>query len=111
MKRYEGLYILNTSSRDEGIKEMIDRITADIAAVGGKVETIQKMDKRGFARVASKKHTAGFYVNIIFTCEPAGVAQLHHRFALHEDVFRVMFTTAPPPLGEPPAAPGEGKSK
>jgi ribosomal protein S6 len=96
MKKYEGLFILNTAGREEGIKEMIDKVTAEITAAGGKVETVQKMDKRTFARVAAKKHTAGFYVNVIFTADGKAIPQLRTRFALNEDVFRVLFTVAPP---------------
>ena len=95
MKRYEGLFILNTAGREEGLKETIDKITAEITAAGAKVETVQKMDKRSFARTASTKATAGFYVNVIFECEPAVVAQLRNRFVLNEEVFRVLFTVAP----------------
>ena len=97
MKRYEGLFILNTSVREEGIKETIDRISAEITAQGGKIETVQKMDKRPFARVANKKFSAGFYVNIIFEGQPACIAQLRSRFALDAEVFRVQFTAAPKP--------------
>lgn len=103
MKRYEGLFILNTSGKEEGIKEMIDKITAEVTALGGTIETVQKMDKRAFARVASKKHTSGYYVNIIFAGAPSVVAQLRARFALSEDVFRTLFTIAPPPKAEAPA--------
>ena len=95
MKRYEGLFILNTAAREEGIKEAIDKITAEITAHGGKVETVQKMDRRPFTRVADKKHSAGFYVNIIFEADPTSLAHLHSRFVLNEEVFRVLFTVAP----------------
>lgn len=97
MKRYEGLFILNTAGREEGVKEALDKVSAEIAAVGGKVETVQKMDKKNFARVADKKYTAGFYVNVIFTGSPEAVAQLRTKFTLSEDVFRVLFTLAPEP--------------
>ena len=97
MKRYEGLFILNTAGKEEGIKELIDKISAEITALGGKVETVQKMDKRFFARVANKKHSSGFYVNVIFESEPSAINQLRHRFALNEEVFRVLFTEAPAP--------------
>jgi ribosomal protein S6 len=50
------------------------------------------MDKRNFARVRNKKHSAGFYANVIFECDPAAVNQLKSRFALNEDVLRVLFT-------------------
>jgi ribosomal protein S6 len=97
VKRYEGLFILNTAAKEDGIKDTIDKVSAEITQAGGKVETVQKMDKRSFSRVADKKHGAGFYVNIIFESAPQALAALEHRFTMSEDVFRVMFTTAPKP--------------
>ena len=97
MKRYEGLFILDTAGKEEGIKDAIDKISAEITTAGGKVETVQKMDKKSFLRVADKKHNSGFYVNIIFESQPAVLDQLKHRFAMNEDIFRVMFSNAPAP--------------
>ena len=97
MKRYEGLFILNNAAKEEGIKDTIDKISADIAAAGGRVETVQKMEKKAFARVADKKYNSGFYVNFIFESHPSGIAQLRKHLALNEEVFRVLFTIAPPP--------------
>ena len=97
MKRYEGLFILETAGKEEGIKDVIDKLSTEITSAVGKVETVQKMDKRNFARVANKKHSAGFYVNVIFEIPPSALDQLKHRFAMNEDVFRVIFTSAPTP--------------
>ena len=97
MKKYEGLFILNTAGKEEGIKDVIDKISAEITSAGGKVETVQKMDKKNFSRVADKRHQSGFYVNVIFDAKPDSVAQMRSRFALNEDVFRVLFTQAPAP--------------
>ena len=97
MKRYEGLFILNNAAKEDGIKETIDKISQEIAAAGGKVETVQKMDKRAFVRVANKKHSSGFYVNVIFESQPGAMAQLRQKFGLNEEVFRTMFTVAPTP--------------
>lgn len=104
MKKYEGLFILNTAGKEEGIKDAIDKISAEITQAGGKVETVQKMDKRNFSRIASKRHTSGFYVNIIFESTPAVVAQLQTRFALNEEVFRVLFTHQAPVPAQKAAA-------
>lgn len=104
MKRYEGLFILNTTGKEEGVKDVIDKLSAEINSVGGRVETVQKMDKRNFVRVADKKHSSGFYVNFIFETQPASLAQLRSKFALNEDVFRVLFTEAPAAKAEIPAA-------
>ena len=95
MKRYEGLFILNNPAKEEALKDSIDKLSTEITSAGGKVETVQKMDKRNFARVADKKHSSGFYVNVIFESLPAVLPQLQSRFALSEDVFRVLFTEAP----------------
>ena len=100
MKKYEGLFILNTAGKEENVKELIDKVTEEITHSGGKVETVQKMDKRQFSRVADMKYTTGFYVNVIFESEPGNVAHLRNRFGLNEDVFRVLFTEAPEPKKE-----------
>jgi ribosomal protein S6 len=97
MKRYEGLFILETAGKEEGLKDAIDKISSEITSAGGKVETVQKMDKKAFSRVADKKHNSGFYVNVIFESEPGVLSQLKQRFALNEEVFRVMFTNAAAP--------------
>ena len=103
MKKYEGLFILNTAGKEENVKELIDKLSEEINTHGGKVETVQKMDKRNFTRVADKKISSGFYVNIIFEAEPKSIAPLRTRFALNDDVFRVLFTEAPAP--KPATAP------
>jgi ribosomal protein S6 len=97
VKKYEGLFILNIAGKEEGIKEAIEKISSEITAVGGKVETVQKMDKRAFSRVADKKSNSGFYVNFIFDSPPAGISQLQHKFSVTDEVFRVLFTEAPSP--------------
>ncbi len=94
MKKYEGLFILNIVGKEDGVKDIIDRVSADIAAAGGKIETVQKMDKKSFSRVADKKHVSGFYVNIIFELAPAALAGLRNKFALNADVFRVLLHIA-----------------
>lgn len=97
MKRYEGLFILNTAGREDGVKDILDKISAEIGTAGGKVETVQKMERKHFARVSDKKHNAGFYANVIFSGTPAIISQLNSKFALNNDVFRVLFTQAPEP--------------
>lgn len=97
MKRYEGLFILDTAGKEESIKETIDSLSAEVTAAGAKVETVQKMEKKTFSRVADKKHSSGFYVNVIFESEPEVLDQLKRRFAMHPDVFRVIFTHSPTP--------------
>ena len=97
MKRYEGLFILNITGKEEGVKDTLDKVSADIASAGGKVETVQKMDKKSFSRIADKKFNAGFYANVIFSGTPAIIATLQNKFSLNEEIFRVLFTLSPEP--------------
>ena len=101
MKRYEGLFILNSNltstGKDDGITVAVEKISKDIEAAGGKVETTQKMEKRNFTRVADKKYGSGFYVNVICQLPGGALAPLQHKFGMNEDIFRVLFTIAPPP--------------
>ena len=81
-------------------------MSAEIAAQGGKVENIKKMDKRPFARTPDKKVTSGFYVNITFEAPGAAIRTLKSRFALNFNVYRVMFTEGVHAV-EPQEAPAE----
>ena len=103
MKRYEGLFILKHTTKEESIKDIIDKISSEIVAAGGKVETVQKMDKRNFTRVADKRNPSGYYVNFIFEAPSTTVAQLRTRLAMNDDVFRTLFTVAPPQAEVAPA--------
>ena len=97
MKRYEGLFILNTSGKEEGVKLALDKISSEIIAAGGKVETVQKMDRKPFSRIADKRHTAGFYANVIFAGTPTIIDTLKGKLSLDEEIHRVLFSLAPAP--------------
>jgi small subunit ribosomal protein S6 len=100
VKRYEGLFILNTAGKEETIKELIDRLSEDLTAAGGKVEAVQKMDKRPFSRISDKKVTSGFFVNVVFALDPAKLANVRTKFGMNSDIYRTSFTIAPEPKPE-----------
>lgn len=95
MTKYEGLFILNLAGAEEGVKDAIDRISTAIGEAGGKLESVQKMDKRAFTRVADKAVSSGFYVNVLFQAEPKAIDALKLRFQHDNEVWRVLFTKAP----------------
>ena len=85
---------MNLAGRDENLKEMIDEISSEVTSAGGEVETVQKIDKRSFSRVANKRFTSGYYVNIIFTCPSSVIEQLRNQLTRNKNVFRVLITHA-----------------
>ena len=90
MKNYDGLFILNIQGKDEGLKEAIDAIEKEIAALGGQVNGTQKMDRKRFERVAGDIDS-GFYVNVQFSLEPAKLEALRTKMTLAEVVYRQFY--------------------
>ena len=86
---------MNTAGKDEGMKDVIDKLTADINMVGGRVETVQKMGPKPYARTTAK-HNAGNYVNVIFHAPPAAIAALDAKFHLDTEMFRWQITEVIP---------------
>lgn len=97
MKTYEGLFILDTGGKEESAKDIIDKIQKNIEQAGGRVEKLQRMGQRPFAR-ETKKRSAGYYVNFIFQAPPAAIAELDARFHLEPEVFRWQFTQPMPEM-------------
>lgn len=97
VKRYEGLFILNTAELEEGINAALERIKTEIHSLGGKIENVQKMDRRPFARVTAKQRTSGVYANILFDAPVEVAEKLKTHFRLNDEVYRVMITKAPVP--------------
>ena len=85
--RYEGLLVLNVKGNEEGAKEVIERLEGEFKKEGAKIEQVQKMDRRQFTYVAGDLDS-GYYVNFIFSADPAAIDKLRGRFTLDEDVYR-----------------------
>ena len=96
MKRYEGMFILDLAGKEYGLKEVVDKVSAEITAAGGQVEAVQKLERKQFVRLAASGHSAGHYVNIVFGAKTGAIADLNARFKLASEVIRVLFTEVPP---------------
>ena len=89
-RTYEGLFILDTAGKDEGAKELVEKVEREIQAAGGKINKVERMDKRQFARIPGSVDS-GYYVNVIFNLDPTSLPALTNKFKLDEDIYRVMF--------------------
>ena len=112
MKKYEGLFILDIAGREDSEKEIVDRIQKAIENAGGRVETVQRMGTRPFART-SRSRSSGYYVNFIFDAPPKALTELDAKFHLETDLFRWQFTEPVPemPAREPRATAGTGAQR
>jgi small subunit ribosomal protein S6 len=94
-KTYEGLFILNVTGKEEGSKELVEKLEKEIQAVKGKTLKIERMDKRPFSRVAQQLDS-GYYVNIVFEMTPEKLNTFRNKLKHDEDVFRAMFLNSEP---------------
>ncbi len=107
LKKYECLLILDTVGKEEAEKDILDRVQKEIQQAGGKVETMQKMGQKPFAR-NSNGRSAGSYVNVIFGAPPKAIHELDVKFHLDTEVFRWQFSEAiEQPERKPRKIPGE----
>ena len=94
MKKYEALIVLDAALKEETERDIVERIQKDIEHAGGRVETVQKMGQRPFARISDKR-SGGHYVNFIFNAPGKAMAELDAKFHLDADLFRWQFTDVP----------------
>ena len=85
--RYEALLVLNTEGRDEGVKEIVERLESDFEREGAKVEQVQKMDRRQFSYAAGALES-GYFVNFVFEAEPQLITRLRSKFKLDPEIYR-----------------------
>jgi small subunit ribosomal protein S6 len=85
--RYEALLILDIKGKEDGAKEVIERLEKVFTKEGAAIEQVQRLDKRQFSYVAGKLDH-GYYVNFVFEADPAVIEKLRTKFELDEDIYR-----------------------
>ncbi len=89
-QRYEGLLVLNIKGKEDSAQKVIDRLEKDFGTEGAKVESVQKMDHRTFS-YAPGELDGGYFVNFVFSCEPAALDRIKARFKMDDEVYRQQY--------------------
>ena len=92
--RYEGLLVLNVKGKEDSAQKIIERIEKDFGTDGAKVESVQKMEQRHFTYVKGKLDS-GYFVNFVFSAEPAQLDSIKARFKLDGEVYRQQYARLP----------------
>lgn len=87
-KKYDGLFIFTGAVKEEAEEKLVEKATAEITRLDGKVLENEIVGRRTFARPMHKQDH-GVYIRLRFELDPAKVAELRSRCALNEDIFRV----------------------
>lgn len=83
--RYEALLALDTRGKEEGTKEIIERLEKDFKAEGAEIEQVQRLEKRDFSYEHSHQKNA-YFVNFVFAAEPAVIEKLRNKLKLDAEV-------------------------
>ena len=89
MNKYEMMYIIDAALEDAPRKELIEKVSAQIAANGGVVEKVDEWGKRRLAYAINYK-TEGYYVLMSFTSGPEFPKELDRILGITEGIMRSM---------------------
>lgn len=90
MKKYELLTILKANLDTDEIDKVIEKFDSDLAEMGGKVISRDKIGRKKLAYDIQKTRD-GFFVNTILSIPAEKIAGFKRSLKLNENVLRTMF--------------------
>ena len=99
--RYEALLVLNTTGKEDTVKDVVDRLESEFQKEGAQIEQVQKMDKRQFSYQAGELD-AGHFVNFIFHADSQLITKLRAKFKLDSEVYRQHYQRLRPKTEQKP---------
>lgn len=86
--KYESVIVINTKLGEDGIKAMVEKVSALISQNG----TLDAVDEWGKRRLAYpiNDETEGYYVLFNFTCAPSFPAELDRVYKITEGLMRTL---------------------
>jgi small subunit ribosomal protein S6 len=93
MRDYELVAIINPELDEEGVSEIIDRVSQSINSRGGAVEETKKWGKRKLA-YPIRKFMEAEYVLARFQLMPQSIKELETEISASEDVLRYLVIKA-----------------
>ena len=89
MNKYELMYIIDTSLEEAPRKELIEKVSGQIAENGGEVEKVDEWGKRRLAYAIDYK-TEGYYVLVNFSAKPEVPQEIERLLQINEQVLRYL---------------------
>lgn len=85
-RKYEGIYILKLQGQDEGIDEMVGKITKELESNGAKLDKIERLGRKEFVFPNNAKQKHGYYVQYHFEADPSALNTVESHLKLNEQV-------------------------
>jgi ribosomal protein S6 len=82
---YEILLALKVSSKEEELKELLERLEKLMIAEGATVEELQRLERKEFSYPHDHLKSA-YYINFVITLEPAALEKIRQKLTLVNEV-------------------------
>lgn len=93
-KRYETLLALDTRGKEDSAKDIIERLEKELKAEGLDIEQVQRLENRELSYEHNHQKNA-YFVNVVFSSEPAVIAKLKAKFKLDNEIGFFQFLSLP----------------
>ncbi len=93
MQKYDLLTIFKPNLDAEEVDKLAEKINSDIAGLGGKVETTDKVGRKKLA-YEIQNFRDGFFVSTILSLPSEKVEEFNRQMVLNDNVLRMMLVKA-----------------
>ena len=90
MKKYELLTIFKPSLDSDELDKAVDKISSDIKAAKGEVDSIDKMGRKKLA-YDLQGYRDGYFTNLIVSLPADAIVEFKRNLKLNDNVLRFMF--------------------
>ena len=90
MQQYELLVIFKPNADAEEVDKLISKVSADIEALGGKTDSVDKIGRKKLA-YEIQNFRDGFFANMVLSLPADKVVDFKRQLRLNDNVLRTMF--------------------
>ena len=93
MRDYELAFIVQPNLADEGVTEVVDKVSRYVKAVDGEVASVDVWGRRTLAYPIDR-HREGTYILLRAKMSPSSIAELERNLKLSEEIIRYLLIKA-----------------
>lgn len=90
MKQYELLVVFKPNADSEEVDKLIEKVSADAAALEGKTDSVEKIGRKKLA-YEIQNFRDGFFSNMVISLPESNVAEFKRQLRLNDSILRTMF--------------------
>lgn len=93
-KKYKATFVLDTRGYDQPVDTLIEKLTSLVASLDGKVESVENLGSREFARTPDRKFVSGIFVKFEMTGPVTLPVQIKEKLRRDKTIDRILIQAA-----------------